>query len=241
MSSHHIVRDNQESALIIANGESCSMSLVDELMEWCPYVLVLDGAMQRVQELGLRADAWLGDFDSHEQALGSDISLSGGVDSGLAVADWEQQLLATGTEKILAPDQVKTDLEKGIEFLISRGHTSANVIWGTGRRMDHTFQNLSILPKYQADILVSILDDYSRVYPLPKHFRKWYPAGTNLSLMPIGKVEEVYSENLDFPLGGMNLELPYRSGSSNRVTADGFVEIQYKQGHLLLMECWDRK
>jgi thiamine pyrophosphokinase len=134
MSSHHIVRDNQESALIIANGESCSMLLLDELMEWCPYVLVLDGAMHRVQELGLRADAWLGDFDSH------------GLDSDLFVADWEQHLLATGTEKILAPDQIKTDLEKGIEFLISRGHTSANVIWGTGRRMDHTFQNFTQIP-----------------------------------------------------------------------------------------------
>jgi len=239
MSSHHIVRDNQESALIIANGESCSMSLLEELMEWCPYVLVLDGAMRRVQEMGLRADAWLGDFDSH--LLEQNSKLLEGGDSSLVALDWEQQLLATGTEKILAPDQVKTDLEKGIEFLISRGHTSANVIWGTGRRMDHTFQNLSILPKYQAEISVSILDDYSRVYPLPKHFRKWYPAGTNLSLMPIGKVEEVYSENLDYPLQGMDLELPYRSGSSNRVTADGFVEIRYKQGHLLLMECWDRK
>ena len=239
MSSHHIVRDNQESALIIANGESCSMLLLDELMEWCPYVLVLDGAMRRVQEMGLRADAWLGDFDSH--LLEQNSKLLEGGDSSLVALDWEQQLLATGTEKILSPDQVKTDLEKGIEFLISRGHTSANVIWGTGRRMDHTFQNLSILPKYQAEISVSILDDYSRVYPLPKHFRKWYPAGTNLSLMPIGKVEEVYSENLDYPLQGMDLELPYRSGSSNRVTADGFVEIRYKQGHLLLMECWDRK
>jgi thiamine pyrophosphokinase len=239
MSSHHIVRDNQESALIIANGESCSMLLLDELMEWCPYVLVLDGAMRRVQEMGLRADAWLGDFDSH--LLEQNSKLLEGGDSSLVALDWEQQLLATGTEKILAPDQVKTDLEKGIEFLISRGHTSANVIWGTGRRMDHTFQNLSILPKYQAEISVSILDDYSRVYPLPKHFRKWYPAGTNLSLMPIGKVEEVYSENLDYPLQGMDLELPYRSGSSNRVTADGFVEIRYNQGHLLLMECWDRK
>lgn len=239
MSSHHIVRDNQESALIIANGESCSMSLLDELMEWCPYVLVLDGAMRRVQELGLRADAWLGDFDSHE--LEKDSILLDGGNSSVDDLDWEQQLLATGTEKVWAPDQVKTDLEKGIEFLISRGHTSANVIWGTGRRMDHTFQNLSILPKYQAEISVSILDDYSRVYPLPKQFRKWYPAGTNLSLMPIGKVEEVYSDNLDYPLQGMDLELPYRSGSSNRVTADGFVEIRYKLGHLLLMECWDRK
>lgn len=232
MSSHHIVRDNQEAALIIANGESCSMELMDELMEWCPFVLVLDGAMHRVQELGIRADAWLGDFDS-----------ANGGGNLLEHPLWasEEFLLAAGIEKIITPDQVKTDLEKGIEFLISRGHKSANIIWGTGRRMDHTFQNLSVLPRYRNDITVSILDDYSRVYPLPKTFKKWYPAGTNVSLMPIGKVEEVHSENLEFPLAGMDLELPYRSGSSNRVLADGFVEITYKHGYLLLMECWDHK
>ena len=239
MSSHHIVRDNQEAALIIANGESCSKSLIDELMEWCPFVLVLDGAIHRVQELGLRADAWLGDFDSHEQEKNSEWLAD--KDSSVDSIDWEQQLLATGTEKILALDQDKTDLEKGIEFLISRGHKAANVVWGTGRRMDHTYQNLSILPRYQDQILVSMLDDYSRVYPIPQRFRKWYPAGTVLSLMPIGKVEEVHSENLDYPLQGMNLELPHRSGSSNRVTADGFVDIRFRAGHLLLMECWDRK
>jgi thiamine pyrophosphokinase len=32
MSSHHIVRDDQEPELIIANGEACSDDLLDQLM-----------------------------------------------------------------------------------------------------------------------------------------------------------------------------------------------------------------
>jgi len=64
VSSHHIVRDNQEPALIIANGESCDLGLLGDLMEWTPYTVVLDGAMQRVLEAGIRCDVWLGDFDS---------------------------------------------------------------------------------------------------------------------------------------------------------------------------------
>ena len=54
MSSHHIVRDNQEPALVIANGEACSLALMHELMEWAPKVVVLDGALPRVLELGLK-------------------------------------------------------------------------------------------------------------------------------------------------------------------------------------------
>lgn len=50
MSSHHIVRDNQEPALIIANGADCGDDLLQQLMEWSPYVLALDGAVHRLLE-----------------------------------------------------------------------------------------------------------------------------------------------------------------------------------------------
>ena len=33
MSSHHIVRDDQEPALIIANGASCSEELLGQLLD----------------------------------------------------------------------------------------------------------------------------------------------------------------------------------------------------------------
>lgn len=36
MSSHHIVRDDQEPALIIANGAACSSELLGQLLEWSP-------------------------------------------------------------------------------------------------------------------------------------------------------------------------------------------------------------
>jgi len=46
MSSHHIVREKQEPALIIANGEACSTELLNQLLEWSPFVVVLDGAYE---------------------------------------------------------------------------------------------------------------------------------------------------------------------------------------------------
>jgi thiamine pyrophosphokinase len=56
MSSHHIIRDKQEPALIIANGEACSMDILDQLLEWSPTVIVLDGAIDRVISLGIKVD-----------------------------------------------------------------------------------------------------------------------------------------------------------------------------------------
>ena len=64
MSSHHFVRDKQEPALIIANGDECSNEVLNQLLEWNPFVLVLDGALDRVLMKGIKVDAVIGDFDS---------------------------------------------------------------------------------------------------------------------------------------------------------------------------------
>ena len=220
MSSHHVIRDKQEPALIIANGESCSADILGQLLEWSPFVLVLDGALDRVMDLQIKIDAVLGDFDSLHNV--------------------EEKLLDYGPVQVIhTPEQDKTDLQKGIDYLIKQGHKAANVVWATGRRADHHFNNLATLPMYTGQIDLMVVDDYSRVYNLPKGFKKWYPAGSKISLLPIGMAEGVSTTNLAFALDNETLHLPFRSGSSNAVVADGFVEIRYETGHLLMMECWD--
>ena len=89
MSSHHIIRDKQEPALIIANGEACSLDMVEQLLEWSPTVIVLDGAIERVVSLGIKVDVWLGDFDH------------------VHTADYSNYPL----KKVHTPDQNLTDLE----------------------------------------------------------------------------------------------------------------------------------
>lgn len=220
MSSHHVVRDKQEPALIIANGAACSDDLLGQLLEWSPYVLVLDGALDRALDLQIRIDAILGDFDSTDR-----------------VAEKTNHLHPISI--IHAHDQEKTDLQKGIEFLLQEGHVAANIIWATGKRADHHFNNLATLPMYAGKMDLMVIDDHSRVYNLPKEFKKWYPAGTKISLIPITEATNVRTQNLAFELNGESLSFPFKSGSSNEVLQDGFVEIGYSNGHLLMMECWD--
>ncbi|MFT5479397.1 MAG: thiamine pyrophosphokinase, partial [Bacteroidia bacterium] len=143
MSSHHFVRDKQEPALIIANGQACSDHLLNQLLEWCPFVLVLDGALDRVLMKRIKVDAVLGDFDSIEVDRSS-------VDKFQEVT-W-----------IDAPNQDKTDLEKGIEYLIENGHKAANIVWATGKRLDHTINNVLSMAKYQSQIELVLLDDHSK-------------------------------------------------------------------------------
>lgn len=220
MSSHHIVRDDQEPALLIANGEACQRELLDQLLEWSPFVVVLDSAIDRVSTLGIKIDVLLGDFDCNRKAE-------------------YQSKYQFPIEVIHTPDQDKTDLEKGIEFLINRGFNAANIVWATGKRADHSITNMTQIVHYKDQIKLKILDDYSVIYPCPNPFVKWYPQGRIISLIPVGTVEKVNSKNLEYPLENLDLILGHKTGSSNRVAQDGLVEIHYQSGDLLLMECHD--
>ena len=220
MSSHHIVRDKQEPALLIANGEACQPELLGQLLEWSPTVVVLDSAIWRVLELGIKVDVLLGDFD---------------IDLDIDSIRAQQYPL----EIVHTPDQNKTDLDKGIEFLIERGYPAVNIVWATGRRADHSLTNMTNIVRYKEQIRIVLLDDHSRIFPLVGRYEKWYEAGTPLSLIPVGTVTGFTSEGLKYNLQDATLTLGYFTSSSNEAAEDGFVRIGAKTGDLLIMECWD--
>jgi len=220
MSSHHIVRDDQEPALIIANGAACSPELMGQLLEWSPLVIVLDSAISRVIELGIKVDVLLGDFDR----------------------DFNPEYyreLQYPLEIVHTPDQNKTDLEKAFEYLVARKFPAANVIWATGRRADHTITNITGMVRFRDKLKIVMLDDNSKIFLLPHRFEKWYPKATPISLIPVGVVKGITTKNLKYPLNNEELTIGYRTGSSNEAEADGPVIIEYKEGDLLMMECYD--
>ncbi|WP_427872582.1 thiamine diphosphokinase [Flavobacterium sp. MMS24-S5] len=220
MSSHHIVRDDQEPALIIANGAACDPELLGQLLEWSPLVIVLDSAIERVIELGIKVDVLLGDFDR----------------------GFDPEIYKTSQfpiEIVHTPDQDKTDLEKAFDYLIERKIPAVNVVWATGKRADHTITNLTQIVRYRNSLKIVILDDHSKIFLLPTKFEKWYTAKTPISLIPIGVVNGISSANLKYELNNDTLTMGYRTGSSNSVEKDGIVTITHREGDLLLMECFD--
>lgn len=220
MSSHHIVRDDQEPALIIANGAACSPELLGQLLEWSPFVIVLDSAIERVFELEIKVDVLLGDFDR-------------GFDPQYYL---EKQY---PLEIVHTPDQNKTDLEKAFDYLIEKGHTAVNVIWATGKRADHTITNITNIVRYREHLKIVILDDHSKIFLLPKHFQKWYTKDSIISLIPIGEVTGIHSDNLFYPLTNDTLTIGFRTGSSNHAKEDGIVTIDHENGDLILIESLD--
>ena len=220
MSSHAIVKDNQEPALIIANGEACDRNLLDGLLEWSPYIVVLDGALERVLDLKIKFDVLLGDFDRLKK------------DHPFFSEQGDIEIIHT-------PDQDKTDLEKAMDFVFSKGLNMVNIVWATGWRMDHTFNNIITLAKYYPQLQAVMIDNYSRIFVVPKDFKKYYTKGQVISLFPLGEVHGISTSGLMYNLTNESLIIPGRTGSSNECSENGMVEISYKEGILILMECRD--
>ena len=215
MSSHHYVKEGQEPALIVANGESCSYDLLTQIMEWCPYVVALAGAYNRLNELGVFADLVIGDLDSI-----SDVNRN------------------QKTQFLQIDNQENTDLEKAIDHLIAKGYQTLNIVWATGKRIDHTINNLTTLAKYPNCNIV-IYNDHSKMFLIPNNFSKIYKKGDFISLIPIPSCEEITTQNLTYPLNNETLKLGEKSGTSNVVKNTGLVRIAYSSGVLAIVESSD--
>jgi thiamine pyrophosphokinase len=58
MSSHHIVREKQEPALLVLGLNSFSDELLGQLLEWSPTVIVTDQTAEKVNAYGIKID-WI--------------------------------------------------------------------------------------------------------------------------------------------------------------------------------------
>lgn len=207
--------------VIVANGEACSLQLTTKVLSEAAFVIVLDGAMHRFLELNVHANVLLGDFDRNDHAF----------------EELKERFPAL--EIIHTPDQEATDFEKGIHYAEQLGYEAIIVLWATGKRADHSFTNMANLIRFIPSLSIQLVDDYSVIYRIPKVFEKHFEKGSIVSLVPIGKVEGITTENLKYPLTNETLELGIRNGNSNEAAASGLVKISYQTGEMLLMECHD--
>lgn len=175
------------------------------------FIAADDGA-NRAKELGFQPDVIIGDLDSYT---------------------------VTGNEKALVikdEDQETNDLEKALAYALKRSARSAIVFGATGKRLDHTLKNLSVLLQFDSRFnSVVFVDDYAEVKVIHSPYKELFEIGTIISLFPLsGKVEGITTQGLKYPLHDEVLENGVRDGSSNEA-AEETVEITFKKGDLLML------
>jgi thiamine pyrophosphokinase len=68
MSSHHIVREKQEPALLVLGMDNFSDELLGQLLEWSPTVIVTETMAEKLNAAGIKVDWVIADIDNDIQS-----------------------------------------------------------------------------------------------------------------------------------------------------------------------------
>lgn len=147
--------------IIMTNGQFPSTSLPLSELEKAPVLIVCDGAIRPIHELGLSPVAIIGDLDS----IPSDL-----------------QVIYAGKIHAVA-DQETNDLTKAVRLAHHSGYKRLLILGATGLREDHTLGNISLLIEYAGMFeRVELLSDYGLFTPLLTSATLESYAGQQISL-----------------------------------------------------------
>lgn len=202
-------------ALIVCDGQIPDKNILDTILIERKTLIACDGAGHHLIHAQIIPDIIIGDLDS------LDISVT--------------DTLEKKPEIIKDVDQETNDLEKALIEVEKRGYERILIGGATGKRIDHTLKNLSVLLKWnQRFDKLLLLDDYGITFITPNKIVADLPQGIVISLMPLnGAVYPINSKGLAWELSDYRLEAGSQDGSSNYSVADR-IHIEYTNGALLL-------
>lgn len=134
---------------------------------------------------------------------------------------------------IHTPDQNKTDFEKAILFLISKGIEEFVVYGASGRSSDHFLGNLSVAMQYYHQYKIIFYDNYCHFFFAQHHQLINNVKNHIISLMPLSKVTNLTITGFEYPLIEQTLMLGGLTSLRNKAIADS-VEISFKNGDLVV-------
>jgi len=202
--------------IIIANGQIHDSDFYRSLIAPTDLVICADGGASNALALGLQPQVVIGDLDSFDESLRS-------------------QLEKRHCQFIVHPARKnETDLELAMKYAAEQGAQEILILGALGDRLDHTLANVLLLalPELRP-VKVKILDGRQEVFLIRDEVLIEGQVGDTLSLLPLTEeVTGIYTEGLEYPLENGTLYLGPALGVSNTLTAPQ-ARIRIGQGLLL--------
>ncbi len=202
----------KKRAVILCNGEPPTKALVRRTVRPSDFLVAADGGANAARKLGLSPDVIIGDLDSMTKATKRFFS------SSLIIQISRQD---------------NTDLEKALDLLVARNITRVLILGATGRRLDFTLANLSVLWLYTRKMKIELANESSRAFPVEGPFRMHAKRGTTVSLIPFGNCSGITLRGLYYPLQNGTMKVG-EVGVSNVTTRPAF-SINIKKGKMLVL------
>jgi thiamine pyrophosphokinase len=181
MSSHHIVRDQQEPALVIHRLDQFPMEKLGELLEWSPTIICCGHVLQEVLDKGIKVDIAIIPFESRDR--------------------FQDMLMAQSPIRILTLSQPDF-LASGLQILIKEGHFAANIVTAS----EMVPEVLDLCQAFTGDLQLGIWDEsqhHTIIQASP--FIKWFPKDSELEFFALSdqahldiRTEEHQLQSLEF-------------------------------------------
>lgn len=143
------------------------------------------------------------------------------------------ELVGESFEIIETPDQNKTDFEKALDILQTKGVKKVDVYGGSGGEMDHFLGNLTSAFQFKNEMEIRFFDEFSTYYFIPNSFELNEVKGKMISLYPFPSAEKMTTQGLNWELNGETLNMTSRIGTRN-FAKENKISIRYGKGDLLI-------
>lgn len=203
MSSHHIVRDEQEPALLVLKASLLQEDRLANLLEWSPTILVPEGQLEELSLLGIKPD----------------VIIASPGEAKTIMKEWEHFTPLNVLEK----KETASDIGWAMQFLENHHYKAVNIL-GVPTPAD-----LEVVSLFRPHLDIVFYSEKTRwIWLRNGHYSKWHTAGTKLTVHASGALDGFrlggFSELRDH-----DTRLPFVLETSG----DGIVTIETDKGFLL--------
>ena len=186
-------------------------------------LIVVDGALEITDSLGMMPDYIVGDFDTVDHKV---------------LEKYPKQLILRHP-----PEKDQTDTELALETAISAGCDKILLFGATGSRLDHSLANIFLLQRMAAkDVTAEIYNETNKLYLKTGSFKikKAEQYGAFVSLLPLTeRVENVTLDGLKYSLENRTFYREDTLGISNEIIAEE-ATVTFSNGMFLVVESKDK-
>ena len=207
-------RRNPSVALLICNGEMADASVVSALAAQAGMVICADGGANAARRLGVVPQVIIGDFDSIED-------------------ETRLHFAQAGVSMMHLARQDDTDFEKALVLLRVQGIDTIAVLGVTGKLLDHTLGNFSIILRYVDTFRFALFDPHYRVDVINRPTRFPSRPGDRISIVPLSPAMGVRYDGLRYQFRGSTLAFGIAEGTCNAACGDEFA-VTIESGVLLV-------
>ena len=200
------------SVVILANGDFPKHPTPLRILKEATSIICCDGAVNYLNEYGLKPSQIIGDMDSISKEL---------------KIKYEGRL-------IQIEEQNENDLRKALKWAENNGAKKASILGATGKRDDHSLANIFTLLEFPSQLKMTIFTDHGK-FSVVKGDQKFASfTGEQVSLFSADQTIEITTTYLKYNLNNKKLTTLYL-GSLNESINDVFT-ISISHGKILVYQ-----